>query len=57
MAEETALKVEEPADPVAPVDPKKEEPHEDPTTISEYLESLLVTVLLALFGTSFIVQA
>src|SRR5713101_1175145 len=27
------------------------------TTISEYLESLLVTVLLALFGTSFIVQA
>jgi signal peptidase I len=27
------------------------------TTLSEYLESLLVTVLLALFGTSFIVQA
>ena len=27
------------------------------TTISEYLESLLVTVLLALFGTSFVVQA
>jgi signal peptidase I len=27
------------------------------TTISEYLESLLVTVMLALFGTSFIVQA
>lgn len=27
------------------------------TTIPEYLESLLVTVLLALFGTSFIVQA
>src|ERR1700675_4328391 len=58
MAEETALKVEEPADSVAkPVEPKKEEPHEDPTTISEYLESLLVTVLLALFGTSFVVQA
>jgi signal peptidase I len=34
-----------------------EEPHEDATTISEYLESLLVTVLLALFGTSFVVQA
>lgn len=33
-----------------------EEPH-DQTTISEYLESLLVTVLLALFGTSFVVQA
>lgn len=29
----------------------------DETTISEYLESLLVTVILALFGTSFIVQA
>src|SRR5271155_256509 len=57
MAEETALKVEEPVDPVAPVETKKEEPHEDPTTISEYLESLLVTVLLALFGTSFVVQA
>ena len=27
------------------------------TTISEYLESLLVTVILALFGTSFVVQA
>jgi len=60
MAEEIALKVEEPLDPVAPAVPaetKKEEPHEDPTTISEYLESLLVTVLLALFGTSFVVQA
>jgi len=34
-----------------------EDPHEDATTISEYLESLLVTVLLALFGTSFVVQA
>jgi len=57
MAEETALKVEEPVNPVTPAEPKKEEPHEDPTTISEYLESLLVTVLLALFGTSFVVQA
>src|SRR5579863_5388966 len=57
MPEETALKVEEP---LAPVEPKKleeEEHHDDPTTISEYLESLLVTVLLALFGTSFVVQA
>jgi signal peptidase I len=33
------------------------EHHDDQTTISEYLESLLVTVILALFGTSFIVQA
>jgi signal peptidase I len=36
---------------------KKQEHPADQTTISEYLESLLVTVLLALFGTSFIVQA
>src|SRR5271169_4118306 len=57
MAEDTALRVEEPVDLVAPAAPKKEEPHENPTTISEYLESLLVTVLLALFGTSFVVQA
>lgn len=28
-----------------------------PTTLAEYVESLLVTVLLALFGTSFVVQA
>src|SRR5947207_10941511 len=32
-------------------------PHREKTTVSEYLESLLVTVILALFGTSFIVQA
>src|ERR1700692_3550463 len=60
MAGEIALKVEErlyPAAPAVPAETKKEEPHEDPTTISEYLESLLVTVLLALFGTSFVVQA
>src|ERR1043166_5127636 len=31
--------------------------HRDSTTISEYLESLLVTVILALFGTTFVVQA
>src|ERR1700675_2063403 len=31
--------------------------HTDQTTVSEYFESLLVTVILALFGTSFIVQA
>ncbi len=36
---------------------KKPEHSPDQTTISEYLESLLVTVILALFGTSFIVQA
>ena len=31
--------------------------HRDVTTIPEYLESLLVTVILALFGTSFVIQA
>lgn len=31
--------------------------HANETTLSEYLESLLVTVILALFGTSFVVQA
>src|SRR5580698_2605341 len=31
--------------------------HDDDTTLSEYLESLLVTVLLALFATTFILQA
>src|SRR5437763_6477260 len=33
------------------------ETHHNTTTISEYMESLLVTVILALFGTSFVVQA
>jgi signal peptidase I len=31
--------------------------HANRTTLTEYLESLLVTVILALFGTSFVVQA
>ncbi len=42
---------------VEPVLEKKHEHHRHETTISEYLESLLVTVILALFGTSFVVQA
>src|SRR6266481_2537978 len=51
MPEETLTQAEDkPAE-------KKQEHHEDQTTLSEYLESLLVTVILALFGTSFIVQA
>src|SRR4029077_20442638 len=37
--------------------PPADSPHENYTTLSEYLESLLVTVILALFGTSFVVQA
>src|SRR5258708_14656902 len=36
---------------------KKHEPRGEQTTTTEYLESLLVTVLLALFGTTFVVQA
>jgi len=48
------------AAPLTPVDTEPHAAHEAPasqTTISEYLESLLVTVILALFGTSFVVQA
>src|SRR6266849_9468979 len=51
MPEETVTEIEERAA------EKKQEHRKDQTTISEYLESLLVTVILALFGTSFIVQA
>ena len=51
MAEATTLQVE------PEVQVKKEDQHHEQTTLSEYLESLLVTVLLALFGTSFVVQA
>src|ERR1700682_1856438 len=46
--------------PELPAEPKAEgkaQHRGDQTTISEYLESLLVTVILALFGTSFVVQA
>jgi signal peptidase I len=51
MPEETIAQIEEQA-------PEKKQEHRvDQTTISEYLESLLVTVILALFGTSFVVQA
>jgi signal peptidase I len=38
-------------------DEHEEHTHVNQTTLSEYLESLLVTVILALFGTSFVVQA
>src|SRR5215467_2158868 len=57
MHEETlapVAPVQEPR-PAAPV-AKPEEPREE-TTLSEYLESLLVTVILALFATTFILQA
>ena len=46
------------AEPPVVEKPKEAEEHPaNQTTISEYLESLLVTVILALFGTSFVVQA
>src|SRR5215471_2329672 len=51
MPEEALTEVKEQTAPVA----KSE--HRDQTTFSEYLESLLVTVILALFGTSFVVHA
>ncbi len=37
--------------------PPEPHPHRDDTTLSEYFESLLVTVILALFATTFILQA
>jgi signal peptidase I len=51
MAEQTLAPVEEPSPVTKPAE------HREETTLSEYLESLLVTVILALFGTTFIVQA
>jgi signal peptidase I len=51
MPEQTLAPVQE-STPVA-----KTAEHREETTLSEYLESLLVTVILALFGTTFIVQA
>jgi signal peptidase I len=55
MPDETLTTTEEKAPETKPE--TKPEPVEHQTTLSEYLESLLVTVILALFGTSFIVQA
>src|ERR1700682_4305663 len=51
MPDETVTEIEERAP------EKKHEHRPDQTTISEYLESLLVTVILALFRTSLLVQA
>src|SRR6266436_5380465 len=51
MPEEAVIEIADQA-------PEKKQQHRaGQTTFSEYLESLLVTVILALFGTSFIVQA
>jgi signal peptidase I len=62
LATEAAASLEEvKVEPVAEAAPKESpeavESQANQTTISEYLESLLVTVILALFGTSFVVQA
>src|SRR6516162_7288695 len=46
-----------PETPTPPADDSETYSHANQTTLSEYLESLLVTVILALFGTSFVVQA
>ena len=42
---------------VEPQAEKSKAGRREDTTVAEYIESLLVTVLLALFGTSFIIQA
>jgi signal peptidase I len=57
MPEDTLTQTEPQSPAPVPATEKKQEHHEDQTTFSEYLESLLVTVILALFGTSFVVQA
>lgn len=57
MADELAASVEASSQPQKVEEEAQQEHAEEQTTISEYLESLLVTVLLALFGTSFVVQA
>jgi signal peptidase I len=45
------------ADSLGPDEQLDHRAHRAKTTLSEYMESLLITVILALFGTSFIVQA
>jgi len=54
------VEVQEPSGPEVSAQAESDHPehaHVNQTTLSEYLESLLVTVILALFGTSFVVQA
>jgi len=56
-AEEDAKNLLEPLAPPADPHANGNKPAREETTLSEYIESLLVTVLLALFGTTFVVQA
>jgi signal peptidase I len=57
LPEPVAVTAEEPESLLPPPTSNPEESRANQTTLSEYLESLLVTVILALFGTSFVVQA
>jgi signal peptidase I len=59
MTDSKAADIEIPsAENEAPTEPQHSTMHHrEETTFTEYLESLLVTVILALFGTSFVVQA
>ena len=58
MAEQTITQETAPKEPLSrgPA-PRPAGDHHDATTFTEYLESLLVTIILALYGTSFVVQA
>ena len=65
MSDPVPAEVQEQAQAATPVESQKQAPpskpakekEHDQATLSEYLESLLVTVILALFGTTFVVQA
>lgn len=57
QSDEKPVEVAEPAGIQPRPAPEDRQSEARQTTLSEYLESLLVTVLLALFGTSFVVQA
>jgi signal peptidase I len=48
---------EAPAPALAPAEAPRKNPRHERTSLREYAESLLVTVILVLFGTSFVVQA
>src|ERR1700739_3239897 len=55
--EEAPSATEQAAAPPRPAAEEELRAYSNQTTLSEYLESLLVTVILALFGTSLVVQA
>src|ERR1700747_554776 len=58
MAEQTITQETVPKEPLNRGQaPRPAAGHHDATTFTEYLESLLVTIILALYGTSFVLQA